>query len=186
MMLFLKSWITNIAMLVIFVTVVDMLIPDNKYRKYIDLVIGMLVMIAVIKPILGIITFGDRDILKISQIADTKFNYNIDDIQKKQDELIMKVYKENLANQISNYIKNKYGLNVNTVEVSLDDGNSVYAIKNINIKVNDISNQKIRQVQKVILNQTLIDQQNELIQNIRKDISLVYNLPIKNISIVKN
>lgn len=186
MMPFLKSWITSIVMLVIFVTVVEMMVPANKYKKYIDLVIGVLIMITIIKPVFGLLSFGNKNIDSMFNIAEGRFTYDIDNIQKKQNELIIKLYKENLATQISEYIKNKYGLNVNAVNVSLNNDSSIYTLKNISISIAGKESGKITQVKKVVLDSSSMDQKDNVIQNIKKDISVVYNLPIKNISIMEN
>jgi len=79
---FLKSWITGIIMLVIFITVVDLLLPDNKYKKYIDLTVGMIVMISIIEPVLGFVMSQKGFNIQLAQGPKTGFYYDVSDIQK--------------------------------------------------------------------------------------------------------
>lgn len=167
---FLKSWITGIVMLVIFITVVDLLLPDNKYKKYVDLTVGMVVMISIIEPVLGFVMSQKEFDIHLAQQPKTGFYYDVSDVQKKQEEIIVKAYKDNLTRQISDYIRNKYGLNAKAVELSVGSKQSMYSINSMSI----------------VFDRWSFHGSTNKMRDIKNDISLVYNLPVENISILED
>jgi len=52
MMAFLEKWVFNIVVLALFVVLLEMLLPSGKTRKYVKLVSGIVLTIALISPVL--------------------------------------------------------------------------------------------------------------------------------------
>jgi stage III sporulation protein AF len=51
---FIRSWTINIVMLVLFIVIIEMLIPGGRKKKYVNLLTGTILIIAIIEPITGI------------------------------------------------------------------------------------------------------------------------------------
>lgn len=49
------QWITQIIIFLIIVAVIDLLIPENKFQKYIHLVTGLIFMLIFLKPLFNIL-----------------------------------------------------------------------------------------------------------------------------------
>ena len=49
---FLGSWAEQIVLAVIIATIIEMILPDNKNKKYIQMVIGVYILFNIISPII--------------------------------------------------------------------------------------------------------------------------------------
>ena len=96
MIQFLSSWAEQIVLAVIIATIIELILPQNKNKKYIKMVIGIYVLFNIISPIIKnkdtILTVGDYDLEKYESSS----NYTID--QSSMDERIEKIYLEELEN----------------------------------------------------------------------------------------
>ena len=63
MIQFLSSWAEQIVLAVIIATIIELILPQNKNKKYIQMVIGIYVLFNIISPIIKnkdtILTVGD-------------------------------------------------------------------------------------------------------------------------------
>ncbi|WDC83786.1 stage III sporulation protein AF [Caloramator sp. mosi_1] len=53
-----KSWITTIATLVIFLTIVELILPENSMKKYSKFVIGVIVILNILIPVFKLFDKG--------------------------------------------------------------------------------------------------------------------------------
>lgn len=96
MIQFLSSWAEQIVLAVIIATIIELILPQNRNKKYIQMVIGIYILFNIISPIIKnkdtILTAGDYDLEKYESSS----NYTID--QSSMDERIEKIYLEELEN----------------------------------------------------------------------------------------
>ena len=96
MIQFLSSWAEQIVLAVIIATIIELILPQNRNKKYIQMVIGIYILFNIISPIIKnkdtILTSGDYDLEKYESSS----NYTID--QTSMDERIEKIYLEELEN----------------------------------------------------------------------------------------
>ena len=96
MIQFLSSWAEQIVLAVIIATIIELILPQNRNKKYIQIVIGIYILFNIISPIIKnkdtILTSGDYDLEKYESSS----NYTID--QSSMDERIEKIYLEELEN----------------------------------------------------------------------------------------
>ena len=52
---FIKDWVLNIVTLVLFIILIEMLVPSGRMKKYAGLVTGFILIIAIINPFIGLI-----------------------------------------------------------------------------------------------------------------------------------
>lgn len=57
---FLKSWIMNITVIIIFVMLLETVMPQSSMKRYINVVIGLLIIIAVTKPFVFIKDYAEN------------------------------------------------------------------------------------------------------------------------------
>ena len=90
---FISSWAEQIVLAVIIATIIELILPKNKNRKYIQMVIGVYVLFNIISPIIKnkeAISVENYNIEKY----ETNSTYEID--QSSMDERIEKIYLEEL------------------------------------------------------------------------------------------
>lgn len=124
MLSILSSWIKQIILVVIFTTVVDFLLPGDKYLRYARVLLGLVVMISIINPLLGLFHkenfFSGYNINFNTQlISQAEITKKADNIKKINNELIIKQYKDNLISLIKNHINEK----------------NIFEVKNINLEI---------------------------------------------------
>jgi len=96
---FLKGWVLNIVGLAIFIVLLEILVPSGKTKKFINLVSGFVLIIAIITPFLNIARKGID--LKEFQIASSNF------IDKREIENNSKILKEKQMRQITEVYRKK-------------------------------------------------------------------------------
>lgn len=105
----LYGWINTIVVTIIFAAFVEMLMPSNNMKKYIKLVLGLLIMAVILEPVLQYLkkgyslsgyTFKYQNQMDSSYIKQESETYS----QKQQDSII-KLYKQNLEDKMKEGIK---------------------------------------------------------------------------------
>ena len=111
---YLSKWILRIACTVLFIKVVEILIPSGSYKKYINIITGFVVVIVIITPLIEFFKKGiEFEELNLkSRIATESINgiskgESLDKIQKKQ---IIELYKARMKEYAKTLLK---GVNEN-------------------------------------------------------------------------
>ncbi|MCX7923266.1 MAG: stage III sporulation protein AF [Clostridia bacterium] len=99
MLEFLRSWTINIVTLVIFIVLLEILVPKGKIKKFINLVSGFILIIAIVNPLLGTMKNGIE--LKEFQVANSNF------MDRKEIEQSGKILEEKQMKQITDVYRNK-------------------------------------------------------------------------------
>ena len=113
---FIKDWITNICAALIFITAVDIILPDNNIKKYCKLILGLILMVVVINPILGL--FGNGLNIE-SNLENYMFNEDITLINNNTDlrsSITEKQFKRAIEEEIVTILTNElpeYSFRVN-------------------------------------------------------------------------
>lgn len=140
----LNLWIKHIILVVVFASFVEILTPEGKLSKYIKVLLGVIVMIAIINPLIRFLSKGD-----ISKITPTFFNYDNYDtnfdiqyqyIEEENQKLITNTFQEKTKDIIKNQLD---AITVNSEILSLeinfydDKTMPVGKIKGINIMLKE-------------------------------------------------
>lgn len=140
MMEFLKEWCLNIATFVIFIVLLEMLLPSGRMKKMINLVSGLVLVIALINPVLGLLQKGVD--LKAYQMSNSNF------IDKKEIMASSQVLKEEQIKQITNLYRNKI---INQLEDLIKDIKGISDVKADVIINEDYSDEKFGEIKRVYL-----------------------------------
>ena len=213
MVSFISSWAQQIIFAVIIGTILQMLLPEGKNKKYIKIVIGVYVLFAVISPVIG----------KNIDLNLDEFNLSANSAESSLDETsqdqINNLYTTNLKQDIILKLKNKgYGCenvdlktneNYEVLEISVtgiyeleddNDKDSEKSNSNQNDKTNNDNSQSaksnIAKVNSVVINEVQIGEKENSIKdqvvkgiptseekNLKEYLSETYNVKEKNISI---
>lgn len=134
---FISSWAEQIVIAVIVATIIEMILPKSKNRKYIQMVIGIYVLFNIISPIID-----NRIDLSIQECNvenyTSLYQYEVD--QTSMNEKIEKIYLEELENSIiSKFEKYQFKVIKCEIDAELDTGKKNAGIHSIRVK---IENQK--------------------------------------------
>lgn len=132
---FISSWAEQIVLAVIIATIIELILPKNKNRKYIQMVIGVYVLFNIISPIIKNKEAISVENYDIGQYQ-TNSTYEID--QSSMDARIEKIYLEELQNNITSEFENA-GFTVEKciVDAELDTNKKNAGIHLITIKIKD-------------------------------------------------
>lgn len=136
---FLSSWAKNIGIAIVIVSILEMILPNNKTKKYIKMVMGIYILFAIILPFLqNKINLQDLNAENYIETS-TKSEVN----QTSMDARIEELYVEQLKKDITSKIEQK-GYKVNKCEVtaSITKDVNTTKINKIVLKVEKDSSKK--------------------------------------------
>ncbi len=113
------EWIKNIILFIVFSSMVFFLLPDEKYRKYMQTAVGFVMTILVIHPLLKAGGLGDV----------LSFDYYYDAAENATGDSDRRYYTDVMETMIQEHIQDEYQTD-SEVELEFDDG---YAIQSIRI-----------------------------------------------------
>lgn len=98
---FIYNWLREIITIFFILSIVDLILPKGNIKRYVDFIMGLLVVLAFINPF---IKLGNINLDLDSQV----FNYDLDgldtikyeDLNNRQNELIEKLYLEKISNEV--------------------------------------------------------------------------------------
>lgn len=130
---FLSSWAEQIVLAVIVATIIELILPKSKNKKYIQMVIGVYVLFNIISPIIKNKEVFSADEYDIENYNTTS-EYVID--QSSMDKRIEKIYLEELEkNVITKFEKAGFIVTKCTIDAELDTSKKNAGIHLITVKI---------------------------------------------------
>jgi len=128
---FIKEWVTNIILFVLFATMIDMLLPSSKFQKYTKMVTGLLLIAIILTPIFNLLTQDfEGTMTRISNLeisSGNRINNSIDlqknEIQASQDAYILKQMAVQLKEDANEELMDQYGLAIINIDLVVDAQN---------------------------------------------------------------
>lgn len=130
---FMSSWAEQIVLAVVVATIIELILPQNKNKKYIQMVIGVYVLFNIISPIIK--NKEDFSIEKYSiENYETKSQYEVD--QSSMDARLEKIYLDELEKTvISKFEENGFEVVKCSIDAVLDTTKKNAGIHSITVKV---------------------------------------------------
>lgn len=137
---FLSSWVKNLSLALIVVSILEMLLPNNKTKKYIKMVMGLYILFSIIAPFVNnsnVLNFNIEDVYsnyskKISSTSATSTAGEVN--QASMDDRLNKLYKEQLESDITQKIEEK-GYDVRKCKVDAHISESDTGIESIILEI---------------------------------------------------
>ncbi|MDI9475855.1 MAG: stage III sporulation protein AF [Natronincolaceae bacterium] len=127
-MAFIREWVITIISVIIFVTFIEILIPNSNYKRYINVITGLLLIVVILTPLTKFINRQidfEEEVLKIfNQLELSTARNRVNNIEYSNDEAVMALYKNKISEQIKSYIENNTEYIVSEVFVEVEDENS--------------------------------------------------------------
>ena len=169
MILWIKQWAEGIVIAVIIATILEMLLPDNKNKKYINTVIGIYILFTIISPVITKITGSSFNIEDYTNL-DTKLatSYTMDNIALLESTSnVEDVYIKTLKEDIINKLKLKgYSTNYIDLKINTTSENNYGEILGIYINISLLENSNISNIEEIT-----IDFNNESEKNNKTNVS---------------
>lgn len=188
---FLSSWAKSLGVTIVIVSILEMLLPNNKTKKYIRMVMGVYIVFNIISPFVKSKEIFNVNNIDINAYKSTETSSEVD--QTSMNDRIEKLYKQELEKDIKNKINEK-GYEVDKCEVNVKIAENEeqtqitkikLSIKKIeeantqNQKDKSIENKVVTEIQKI--NPININSKNENSKEKSKSKSTVSNSEIQNI-----
>ena len=136
---FLSSWAEQVILAVIIATILELILPNSKNKKYVQMVIGVYVLFNIISPIIK-----NKEKLVFSEIDLDKYITTSTKVeQSSMDARLEKIYLDELGNNIKSKFKNA-GIEIIkcTIDAELDTTKKNAGIHSIDVKVKNVDDEK--------------------------------------------
>lgn len=146
---FLSNWTKGLGVTIVIVSILEMLLPNNKTKKYIRMVLGVFVIFNIISPLIQNKEKLNLSNLDIENYETVQTTSSADQIS--MDERIHKLYEEELVKDITKKLEEKG-----------------YKVKNARISTttNDDEELEIRQIQlNIEKSEEVVEEANETVEN---------------------
>lgn len=137
---FLSLWVKNLSLALIVVSILEMLLPNNKTKKYIKMVMGLYILFSIIAPFVNnsnVLNFNIEDVYSdySKEISSTSATSTTGEVnQASMDDRLNKLYKEQLESDITQKVEEK-GYDVRKCKVEAHVSESDTGIESITIEI---------------------------------------------------
>lgn len=189
--------------MVIFISFLEIVLPNSNMKRFIDMIVGFLIIVVIITPFIKIIS-KDIDIEKNFLLNSNKLNTEIknnyseekEEVLALQEKQIIESYEKGIERKIGNLIKEKTNYEVKNIDMEINrdlEDKNYGEIKELNIvlreKVDKNSENeksiKIENIEEVWIKKNKENKSNEKFEEsdkIKKIISKEYGLSEEKIS----
>ena len=141
---FLSSWVKNLSLALIIVSILEMILPNNKTKKYVRTVMGLYILFSIISPFIensSKINLNNIDLDSYTENTKTASSKVEEVDQTSMDNRINEIYKEELQKDITQKIEEK-GYKVETCKVVANISEKNSEIEKITVKINGKINEE--------------------------------------------
>ena len=188
------EYIRNIAVFLLFTSFVSILIPSGKFKSYINLIIGFVLIFIVISPIVSMGIYTIDEILQEVNLEihseDSGFLFSENEVEQFRQGIIEESINEAFFIKLQDPLKN-IGFGLIGLNVTLENNQNIESIRlnveDLNITENEPS--RLIRVERISLSQnaeTGSEIENENIKAVKELVSSIYNIQKNNIHIVFN
>ena len=204
MVAFISEWVVTIISLIIFTTFIEILIPNSNYKRYIDVVMGFLLVVVILTPLTkfigGQVDFEEGILRASNQLELSTAQNRMSNVQYDNDEAVIRLYKNEISKQLQDYIEKNTEYAVNNISIEIDDNSGspeFGSIKNFNITL-EKKTENVKPVNKTVKpiqinipvrknNNNTVEAGSILVSNetdlIKENIGNLYNISKDNINI---
>jgi len=184
---FISSWAEQVVLAVVVAVILEMLLPQNKNKKYIKMVIGIYILFCIISPFMKESnSFSVEDI----DLSEYYIEENVEVNQESMDKRLQELYLEELEQNITKKIEGEgYKVIKCKVNAILDSNNENAGINKITLEISEEINTNISKIKDVEIGTNIKEEieeemsKNEKIKVLTKELSNYYEVEEKKINI---
>ncbi|MDQ0417407.1 stage III sporulation protein AF [Croceifilum oryzae] len=123
------DWLKQIILLVLIATFLDMLLPSNAMEKYVKLVMGLLILMAILSPIFKLLSEnldltelaffdGSKAVVAATEMKSlADINEQTSQLKKKQDQMIQQKTEQSMEMWMKKNIPDRFAMEVVSADV---------------------------------------------------------------------
>ncbi|NLY44544.1 MAG: stage III sporulation protein AF [Tissierella sp.] len=134
---FIFSWLKDIVLLFIIITLVDLVMPKGGMRRYINFVVGLLIIFTVINPFINLTNLNFELDREVFRNVENKSKYD-EEILNSQNEQIETLYRQKIATEIKSFIESNLDYRISSLEVDINrEEDDFGTISHLSILIDD-------------------------------------------------
>ena len=175
---FLSSWVKNLSLALIVVAILEMLLPNNKTKKYIKMVMGLYILFSIIAPFVNNSNVFNFDIEDMYADYSKETPSIADEVsQTSMDDRLNQLYKEQLESDITKKIEEK-GYDVRKCKVDVHISESDTGIESITLEIDGKNSEKTNESGKSSETNMTENMNNSIEDKIVKEIQRIQKVEI--------
>ena len=151
------GWITNIIVLILLATVLELLLPNSNMQRYVKMVIGLMLMAVILSPILTIFTKDFDSMLRSAALTDSTPDVRMENqIESKKSEIqasnaayIEEQMAVQMKSQVEKELRDQFNLEITHVGLELKDAEGEKNIEQIAVTVSKAVETDVQEVEAV-------------------------------------
>jgi stage III sporulation protein AF len=193
----LKNIVITLVTVLIFISAVELIAPNNKMKKYIKFILGLILISVILNPILQFISNGEKNVSdsigNYEQVfSKSKDKIDLDNINTSKEienngDSRKKAFISNFNNNCDKLLGNKFKNKIFKSEVDCDINFTDITLTVKKLKIG-VSENKINKIKKVVVNtntQSSTKEENKEYDEIIDFISSELNIPKEKIEVYK-
>lgn len=120
----LRQWAYSVAVTVVFGTLAETVLPTDSYKKYIRLILGMILLLTLTKPAFALVRGGFADAADYAASfasAAERTEQDAHAIEERQKRDVVKIYKDALESSVAAGLERECGVKPVSVEAEISD-----------------------------------------------------------------
>jgi stage III sporulation protein AF len=138
---FISSWLKDIVVLFILISIVELIMPKGNMKRYINLVIGLLIIYTIINPFAKLMKLDfnlDQEVFNYSKPNEVAINNNF---HTQQDELVENLYKDKIIKEVIELVEINTDYKIIDISVGIINSKEKYGeIDHLNLLVDTKDN----------------------------------------------
>lgn len=132
---FMSIWVKNLSLALVIISILEMLLPNNKTKKYVKMIMGLYVLFSIIAPFIN-----NQDKINLSKFSTyigtskeiVQTDAEVD--QSSMDKRLNEIYEQELQKDIKRKIENK-GYEIESCKIDAHISQEDTGIEKITIKI---------------------------------------------------
>ena len=149
-----KEWIISISTMIVLMTAVELILPNNKLKKYCKFVMGLILMLVIINPIIIALKPSSAININFDEFSydfEERDSYEYEKYRDKNIDSTLKVFRKNIEKECMQSLNDEFPNSEFSVDidVSYDDSEGMFKIDEVSVGVNGSSN--VKRVKPVVI-----------------------------------
>lgn len=129
---FISEWLKEIVLLFIIISLIDIVMPKGKMKRYVDFIIGILIIFTIISPFTNLNGIALNLDQEVSNFTDRELT--VESMEQVRDDQIKEIYLNNLNKTLSKLIEENSEYNVSAIDIkTIPDKENIFSIEGLDI-----------------------------------------------------
>lgn len=146
------SWVTQIVLLILLAIILELLLPNESFKRYVKMVIGLVLIVALLNPVVKLFHLPSETILNQFELNSgndfikNSIKINKSDIEASQRAYILKQMAVQMKNLVQEELISQYDLAIQNINIKLDDSKGdKLPVQNVSVTLGQAPSQNQQQ-----------------------------------------